>query len=155
MQVTIDVDAGKAFARFSSGGIPETVRNNLRRLMPQLGKTVGDMVEHRLDSDLKSRTSLTVQKQMVENTTSVAIRITTVSSKNPMLPTWLDQGTAPHEIVAKGNALYFYWDRLGKNVAFKRVMHPGFKGIQFKEKTLAEAESLIVDTLNRGVAEGA
>jgi|SRR5215831_1119202 len=150
MQPTITVDATQAYARFSPAGIPEAVRNNLRRLLPQLGKDIGSEIEHKLDSELRSRNSLSVKKEMHEDGWAVYIKIETVAPSKPMLPLWLEEGTRPHPIVAvNARALYFYWERIGRYVAFKRVMHPGFKGLHYTERTMEEYAPRTADTLDQ------
>jgi hypothetical protein len=49
---------------------------------------------------------------------------------------YVERGTAPHEIVAKGNALRF--TVAGQTIFRKRVQHPGFAG-RFMAKLGAEA----------------
>ena len=45
---------------------------------------------------------------------------------------YVDKGTKPHVIRAKGKGLlHFYWPKVGRWVAFKQVNHPGFRGAAF------------------------
>jgi hypothetical protein len=45
---------------------------------------------------------------------------------------YVDSGTKPHKITAKGGGLLrFFWPKVGAWVAFKSVNHPGFKGAGF------------------------
>ena len=47
------------------------------------------------------------------------------------------------------SALHFFWERVGAWVSFKKVQHPGFAGIQYMERTLAEKAGLSLPTIQR------
>lgn len=152
----IDVNMSGAFAKFSPAGIPEAVRSNLRRTLPDLTKTIGASVEDKLNTQLKSRVSLEVKKELVENPTTIQGRITVKSAKNPLLPEWLESGTMPHDIAAKNVlALRFNWPVMGGFVFFKKVHHPGFAGIHYMERTFSEYQDMIVDRITDAVEQGA
>jgi len=161
----IKVDARQALAKFSRAGIPESVRNALRRTLPDLGKLVGARVEHALDTQLKSRQNLRVTKEMRENPTQITARVAVTwvgDPKKRMVPQWLESGTRPHEIWATGarggagpKALFFYWEKIGANFIGPRVFHPGFKGIQYMETTMALMEPQIVDVIKKAAIDGA
>jgi hypothetical protein len=155
--ITVKVDATGALAKFSPAGIPDSVRRSLRTVIPDLTKRLGAAVESNLDSRLKTRRRLQVKKEMVENPSALYGRVTTIANPGPaLLPLWLESGTQPHEIAAKNaSALFFYWEKLGKNVAFKRVMHPGFAGVNYSSDAFAAMESEIVDSLTQAVRAGA
>lgn len=154
--ISVQLDATQAIARFGQRGLPVTVRNNLRRVLPDLTKRLGDQVSANLDAGLKSRRRLVVRKEMVENPTQIYGTVTTVSTSPPiMLPLWLEDGTLPHIIRAKNvSALYFFWDKLGKFVSFKQVMHPGFAGIRYTQNAFDAMEDEIKRTIDRIVREG-
>ncbi len=154
--ITVSVDARQALVKFSPAGIPAAVRNNLRRVLPGLTKRLGGLIESKLDSGLKSRRRLVVKKEMVENPTAVYGRVRTISTSEPyLLPLWLEEGTKAHAIEAKNaRALYFFWEKMGKHVSFKRVMHPGFKGIHYSRDAFSEMESEIRNTLEVAAREG-
>ena len=155
MTPTVQIDASKALARFSQAGIPEAVRSNLRRMLPSLGKAVGASVEAKLDSKLKSRRSLTVRKEMVENPTAIYARINVMSSRNPLLPLWLEEGTKAHPIVARNApALAFFWERMGRMMIVKSVMHPGTPAFGFMAETRAEMGPSIVSAITEAVRDG-
>src|SRR5258706_3157009 len=115
--ITVKVDDQKAMARFGPSGIPESVRKNLRAIIPDLTKRLGAQVNANLSSGLKTRRRLQVKSTMVENPSALYGRVTTISSSEPlMLPLWLESGTKAHAIEAKNaKALYFFWDRVGRN----------------------------------------
>jgi hypothetical protein len=155
--ITITVNSAGALAKFSPAGIPESVRRALRQVLPPLTIRLAAKVDEKLDA-LKSRTTLRTKPELVENPTALYGRVT-VSAMAPspsMLPAWLDAGTRPHEIAARNaGALFFYWEKLGTNAMFRKVNHPGFAGIFFKDAALADMQTEIVDTIGQAVREGA
>src|SRR5229473_3267099 len=155
--ITVKVEATQALAKFSPAGIPESVRRNLRAMIPDLTKRLGAAVENNLNTGLKSRRRLQVKKEMVENPTALYGRVRTIATSPPqLLPLWLEEGTKPNEIAARNaSALFFFWEKMGKNVAFRRVMHPGFAGIHYMGNAFAAMEAEIVAGLTRAVREGA
>lgn len=60
-------------------------------------------------------------------------------------------GTPPHEIMphTPGGVLAFFWERVGSDVAFASVHHPGTKANDFRtvplEETAADAEGVLTD----------
>jgi hypothetical protein len=154
--ITVQVEASQAIAKFSPAGIPESVRRNLRAVIPDLTKRLGAAVDANLTSGLKTRRRLQVKKEMVENPTALYGRVTTVATSPPaMLPQWLETGTAAHEIAARNaSALFFFWEKIGKNVAFQRVHHPGFAGIHYTQNAFDAMEAEIVAKLNGAVRAG-
>lgn len=53
---------------------------------------------------------------------------------------FVDQGTKPHKITAKGGGyLTFFWPKVGRIVHFKSVSHPGNKAYGFLMKGLERA----------------
>jgi hypothetical protein len=156
--IEIKVNSSGALAKFSPAGIPEAVRRALRRVLPQLTIKLGAKVDDLLGSGLKSRTTLRTTPQLIENPTALYGRVTisAVAPSPSMLPAWLDTGTRPHVIAARNaNALYFFWEKLGKNVSFRQVNHPGFAGIQYRDAAIASMSGEIVDTISQAVREGA
>jgi hypothetical protein len=156
--ITVKVDATRALAKFSPAGIPEAVRRNLRRVLPDLTRKLSAAIDARLASGLKSRRSLEDKVELVENPTAIFGRVRVIANapSPAMLPAWLNTGTAPHEIAARNaSALFFFWERLGMNVMFRRVMHPGFAGINYAEGALADMRGEIVDTIGQAGRQGA
>lgn len=161
----ITIDARQAVARFSRAGIPEHVRTRLRQLLPGVTRRLGQRVEARLDSGLKSRSRLTVKQEMVENRERITGRVRVVWTGDPkkkMVPQWLESGTRPHEIRASGlgggagpKALYFYWARIGTYFLGPRVMHPGFPGIRYMETALEQMGPDIVQAIKAATIDGA
>jgi hypothetical protein len=151
--ITVKVDDQQAMARFGPSGIPESVRKNLRALIPNLTKRLGAQVDANLNAGLKTRRRLQVKSQMVENPSSLYGQVTTIATSEPvMLPTWLESGTKAHAIEARNaKALYFFWDKMGRNVAFRRVMHPGFPGIHYTGNALEAMRSEIIDGITQAV----
>ncbi len=153
---TVTVDARGAIAKFSPAGIPEYVRNNLRQIIPDLTKRLGAKVEEKLDTELKSRRRLQVTKEMIENPTKVVGRVQTIATAEPkLLPLWLETGTKAHPIFAKNSgALAFFWPKMGRNVMFKSVWHPGFPGINYTQNAFREMEDEIFASMTRAVTAG-
>lgn len=159
MEVTVTVDAKTALAHFSPAGIPEGIRRQLRSVIPGLTRRLGALVERRLESELKSRRRLTVQKQMIENRTMIVGRVSvkwTGDPRSAMVPAVLDTGAKAHVIAAKnGKALAFFWPKMGRNVLFKQVHHPGFAGIFYAQRSLADMSGEIEQAINSAVRDGA
>lgn len=152
MLPTVTIDAKEALAKFSRAGIPEAVRNQLRQTLPDVTKRLGNVVDAKLSSQLKSRNRLETKKELVENPTKIVGRVRVVwtgDKSKAMVPFWLDQGTKPHEIRAKNvSALYFYWEKIGAFFIGPKVMHPGFKGLDFMYQSLLQMEPEIVDVIS-------
>ena len=154
--VTITMDASHALARFSEAGIPAAVRQNLRRVLPDLTKQLGSLVDSKLDEGLRSRRRLQTKMELVENPATIYGRVSVVATAEPrMLPRWLESGTRAHPIVAKNaNALVFFRERLGRVVAFKSVWHPGYPGLFFMRDAFKEMETQILDGIEGAVRSG-
>lgn len=152
MEPTINVDLSKAQLRFSPAGIPETVRSNLRRLIPQLAHNITAAINNRMNTQLKSRNTLTVTEKMRENPSKITMEIQIISpSAKGLLPAYLELGTAPHEIVPR-NAQFLRFALGGVIEVFaKKVQHPGTRPYLFMEQTVAEFMGDIQGTLNEAV----
>lgn len=162
MVVQVKVDATKALARFSPAGIPVQVRNNLRQVIPPLMRDLTARIDANL-SVLKSRTHVQIQggRQgvMIENAqgiTGVAEMIWTGDEKASMVPAVLESGSKPHVIRAvNAKTLAFFWDKVGKTVFPRQVMHPGFPGIHYMERAFEAMKPRIVVEIEKAVKEGA
>lgn len=159
MPVEVKVDARRALAKFSPAGIPEAVRSNLRRVIPGLTKQLGALVERKLEAGTKSRTRLTVKKEMVENQNEILGRVRTVWTgpvSKALVPLWLEEGTKPHVIEAKNaSVLAFYWPKIAGMFFGPRVNHPGTQPIWYSRDSLAEMKGTIRTALTSAVREGA
>ncbi len=144
------------FSKFGPSGIPVTVRNFLRPAIVGLTKRLGAQVDANLNVGLKSRRRLRVRTEMVENPQALYGRVSVVATESPlMLPVWLESGTKAHAIEARNaKALYFFWEKMGKNVAFKRVMHPGFAGIHYMHNAFDAMSGEIKSTIRKAVSDG-
>ncbi len=152
MEPTINVDLSKAILRFSNAGIPEQVRNNLRRLIPNMGHTITNAINNRLNTELKSRRTIMVTEKMKESPTQLTMEIAITSeSAAGLLPTYLELGTRPHEI--KPVNFQFLHFTLGGviEVYARKVMHPGTRPYLFMEKTVAEYKNDILEMLDESV----
>jgi hypothetical protein len=151
--VQIKVDARAA--RLKLDRVTPTVRDALRAVLPNLTKQLASAVTSKLGSELKSMKTLTVTQELRESTNQI---YGLVSLKSPsaggLLPTYLEEGTRPHEIV--GNPfLAFHWERLGVDVVFRRVQHPGTKAYQFMARSFAEQRDEIVSQISEAAKSGA
>ena len=152
MQPTINVDLSKALLRFSNAGIPEQVRNNLRRLIPGMGHTITNAINNRLNTQLKTRRTITVVEQMRENANQIVMRIAIESpSAEGILPKYLELGTKPHPIYPVN--VSFLRFALGGviEVYARKVMHPGTRPYLFMDQTVAEFKNDILGMLNDAV----
>lgn len=156
---TVTVDARAVTARFSPAGIPESVRKNLRAVLPDLTKRLGARVEAKLDTELKSRTNLKVEKLMREDPTKVVGQVRTVwtgDSAKSFIPQILETGAKAHPIFpVNASALSFFWARIGQHMILKSVFHPGFPGINYMQRSFQEMETEIFDSMTRAVRAGA
>ena len=128
MPVSITIDAKQALGRMTA--LPEQVRNNLRRVLPQLGKDLGAAVEKNLDR-LKSHNRLKVSKKMVENPRTIYVTVSldwTGEASKKLVPLFLEEGTRPHVIEARNApVLAFFWEKKGEWFFGPKVNHPGNK----------------------------
>lgn len=160
--IEIKVDANRALARFSPSGIPEQIRRNLRAAIPDLLRDLSGRIDANL-SVLKSRKNLQLkggpQGQMVENANEIvgiAQMTWTGDPKASMVPQVLETGARPHKIRAvNAKALSFFWPKVGSQVFFKEVNHPGFPGIRYMERAFESMQTKIVDRLTQAVKDGA
>lgn len=145
----------QVMVKYGPNGIPAVVRNQLRALIPDITRRLAREVNANLNTGLKSRRRLKVNSEMVENPQGIFGRVTTVATDEPfMLPQWLEDGTRPHKIAARNvSALFFFWERFGKNVMFRSVNHPGFAGIHYTEVAFASMRDEIQADINRVVRD--
>lgn len=156
MVVTVKIDNTAAIANFGPQGfLPVAVRDNLRSVLPDLTRRLGAQVNSNLDSGLKTRRRLQVRQEMVENPTAIYGRVTTVATEEPlMLPEWLEDGTAAHVIRARNaTALFFFWEKVGRNVMFQKVNHPGFAGIHYTQNAFDALEGEIRSGINGAIRD--
>ena len=124
------------------------------KLMPQVAGGVKDQIQRNFAH--YSRLLPAIRSQMIENPKSIYGRVY-VDPGYPQVVAWtLESGSRPHEIVARNaTALYFFWKRLGINVAFKRVHHPGFEGKSYMQATLSNMREQIESEITDAVRAGA
>jgi len=156
MVVTVSVE-GKVLAKYEK--LPERLRSKLRTAIPDLTRYVRDKVAVKLAPGalFKTTTRLlpALTAQMVENRDEIYGRLFIDPNKFPaVVAKTLESGSKPHLIVARNApALVFFWEKLGRVVAFKSVNHPGFPGRSYMQSTLDEEQKVIADRLNRSVLE--
>lgn len=150
---SIVVDASIANAKAQR--LPEDVRANLRRVLPSIGKRLGAAVEASMAAKLQSHTRLKVSKLMVENPTSLYVKVTlewTGEARKRLVPLWLEEGTKPHEIVARNApVLAFFWPKINAMFFGPRVNHPGTKAYKIVEDAFNPMRPEIVAQIERAV----
>ena len=131
MVVEVRID-GKVEAKYSK--LPEGVRGALRAEIPVLTRKLAARVRAKLAPGALFKTSThilpAVTAKMIENTSEIYGRVYIDPGKFPeVVAHTLESGSKAHVIRAKNaSALFFFWEKLGQNVAFKEVHHPGFEG---------------------------
>ena len=86
-------------------------------------------------------------------------RLTRVTPRGPLklsvlvaaeYASYVRKGTAPHEIRPRfKKALAFFWEKVGENVIFARVHHPGTKANSWYDDALARFPADVEDELRR------
>lgn len=148
---------GQVFEVFPK--LDERARAQLRGQIPVLTKKLAERVRQKLQPGVLFKTTNrllpAVRSEMVENTTQVYGRVYIDQRKFPnVVAHTLESGSRAHEIVAKNaSALFFFWGKLGKNVAFRRVHHPGFSGRSYMESSLNELRGQFVAELRESMAK--
>lgn len=156
VEVTIKVD-GQEIERYER--LPETVRSNLRQDIPPLTRKLADRVRSKLAPGVLFKTTSrllpAIASQMIENTNEIYGRVFVDENKFPgVVARTLESGSKPHVIMAKNApALSFFWEKLGRRVAFKRVNHPGFPGRSYMQSSLDEMQGEIKAGLEHSVLE--
>ena len=156
MPVSIEVD-GKVVAKYEK--LPDNLRSKLRSEIPSLTRDIKALVAAKLAPGALFKTSTrllpALSSQMVENKDELYGRVYIDGTKFPnVVAHTLESGSKPHLIVARNApALVFFWEKLGRVVAFKSVNHPGFPGRSYMQSTLDENADMIADRLNRSVLE--
>lgn len=151
------IDARVAGARMDR--LPEDVRANLRRVLPQLAKRLGAVVEANMEARLQTRTHLKVSKLLVENPATIYAKVAmewTGPKSKALVPLWLEEGTKPHEIVARNaSVLAFYWPKIDGMFFGPRVNHPGNKAYRIFGDALDAMRPEIQLGIERAVRGGA
>ncbi len=155
MADNVEIKVDTTSARLKLGRVTPAVRNELRGIVPSLTNRLASLVDAKLGSELKTRRTLSVAREMHETTNEIygLVRIDSPSA-NGVLPTYLELGTRPH--VIEGNPiLAFYWERLGQTVFFRRVNHPGNKAYRFLARSFAEMRDQVVSDIRAAAERGA
>lgn len=153
--ISIDVRAGNK----KMDRLPEDIRNNLRRVLPDLGKRLGAKVEAGMQAKLQSHNRLKVTKQLIENPRSIYAKVALVwtgEASKKLVPTWLEEGTKPHRITARNApVLAFFWPKIGAMFFGKYVNHPGNKAYKIFGDAYDGMRSEITDSITRAVRSAA
>jgi hypothetical protein len=145
--VSITID-GKTIAKYEK--LPEDVRGALREAIPNLVRQLADRVREKLAPGnlFKTTTHIlpAVTAKMIENTSEIYGTVYIDSNKFPdVVAATLESGSVAHIIEAKNAAaLFFFWEKLGQNVMFKSVHHPGFEGRSYMQSSLDELQDQLI-----------
>ena len=154
--IQIEVD-GKVIAEYAR--LPNALRAQLRHDLPDITREIKAAVAAKLTPGALFKTTSrllpALSSQMVETKDEIYGRVYIDSRKFPaVVAATLESGSRPHEIAARvAPALVFFWEKLGRVVAFKRVMHPGFPGRSYMKSTFDEQKDHIAERLNQSVAK--
>lgn len=158
MTPTVTIDAKQVLARFSPAGIPQGVRQELRAVLPDLTRRLGLNVEERLNTQLRSRRRLKVDKLLREDARGITGQVRTVwtgDKSKSFIPQILETGAKAHPIFPRNaKALSFFWERIGQRVVLASVWHPGFPGINYMTEAFREMEGEILGSITEAVRRG-
>jgi hypothetical protein len=112
-------------------GMPFTMRQRVQMLMRSLREAVRSETPGGLKRYVGYRTEVLSQKPA-----NVVGRVILKKAPSPPYPPkiwdYIIEGTRPHVIRARNaQALHFYWAKMGQDVFFKSVQHPGTKPNDF------------------------
>lgn len=151
-RVDIKVE-GSAYSTYPK--LDEVLRAKLRALIPFLTKRLAERVRAKLVPGVLFKTTTrllpSIKVKMVENSKEL---YGTVYSDPNMFPAAaaasLEKGSVAHEIA--GNPyLAFYWAKLGRNVVFRRVHHPGYPGKSYMQSSLDEENETMKQRVKNAV----
>lgn len=152
VKVTIDGSAIQHYPRLT-----EELRASLRTTIPVVTKELAARVREKLmpGALFKTTTRLlpAVTVKMIENANEIYGTVYIDPGKFPnVVAHSLESGSRAHDIEAKnGKALFFFWEKLGQNAAFKKVHHPGFAGRSYMQSSLDDMKDELVEMTKDGV----
>lgn len=147
--------SGKVIAKYER--LPNEIRSRLRHDLPDITRDVKARVAAKLVPGVLFKTTTrlapALSSQMIESKDEIYGRVYIDRNKfPPVVAHTLESGSRAHEIAARlAPVLVFFWEKLGKVVAFKRVWHPGFEGRSYMHSTMEEMRDEIAERLNRSV----
>lgn len=166
---SISIDDTKVLAKFKS--LPERLRSKLRQVIPPVTQMLADTVRAKLQPGALGTSAQTglplfrttdkllpaVTARMNENSQRITGRVYVDPGKfSGIAAMSLESGARAHVIEARNaSSLFFFWDKVGANVSFKRVNHPGFPGAFFMRDSLREKGPEISAKLTAAMAEEA
>lgn len=163
----LKIDDAKVLAKFRS--LPERLRAKLRQVIPPVTQMLADTVRAKLRPGSLGTSAQTglplfrttdrllpaVTARMVENSQGIVGRVFVDPDKfSGVAAMSLESGARPHVIEARNaSALFFFWDKMGKNVALRRVNHPGFPGAFYMRDSLKEKRAEISAAITSAVTD--
>ncbi len=148
---------GSAFIRYPK--LTEDIRAALRSEIPGITQDLAARIRDKLSPGGLFKTTdrllPAVAVKMIENSNSIYGTVYIDPGKFPsIIANVLESGSRPHIIEAKNaNSLFFFWEKLGMNVAFKKVNHPGFPGRSYMQSSLDEMHDEITERMREAVDE--
>jgi hypothetical protein len=139
IKVTVD---GTAYIKYPK--LTEDLRASLRASIPALTKELAARVREKLVPGALFKTTArllpAVTVRMIENPNEIYGTVFIDPGKFPnVVAHTLESGSVAHEI--EGNPyLAFFFEKLGQNVVFRRVHHPGFEGRSYMQSSLDEMQ---------------
>jgi hypothetical protein len=143
VKITFD---GSAFYKYPK--LTEALRTALRGSIPGLTKELAALVRQKLQPGalFKTTTRLlpAVTVRMIENTNEIYGTVFIDPAKFPnVVAHTLESGSVAHDI--EGNPyLAFFFEKLGQNVVFRKVHHPGYAGKSYMQSSLDEMHGDLV-----------
>lgn len=116
----------------------------LRRKVQDYGREVMAQSAPEIERALRTAAPMAsgelVEKIRVELTGGSPVRPAIRAVSDAPQSNWTEEGTQPHVITPRGEGypLRFYWPKVGADVAFMRVNHPGNPARPWFRPTLAE-----------------
>lgn len=165
--IKIDVGTDRVIARFGDHGIPDVVRKNLKRIIPDLTRRLGALAEDNLIGSVDSWTNIAFKKEMIEDPSNVTGKVSvqwTGDRSKMMVPKWIEEGTRAHVITASGayggpgpKALFFYWKGIGAYWSGKEVHNPGVRARNYMKRAVEamtpEIKEALIEATMQGVRE--
>lgn len=155
MSSAFPVTVDDSRARIKIQGIPEKVRQNLRRIIPPLTWKLKGLVEQKLQPGalFNRRPKWNIRATMNETPMELVGKVFVDPASEGYVYAAIHEfggQTKAHVISAvNARALYFYWAKVGAFVSFRTVNHPGSKIPErsYMRSSFHEMEMQIIEKL--------
>lgn len=154
----VEVRVDDTGARLKLRRVPVTVRDELRKVIPDLVRQIAALVNSKLGSELKSRQTLSVTTEMhdvggARNEIYGLVRMTSPSA-NGLLPTYLEKGTSRHWVEPVTAKALHWITPAGEDAFSGGHFVKGIKAYRFMGRSLDEMSDEIVETLRAAAKRG-